>query len=164
MPKMNIILKGDPYCQPRYYGKIEWNERDIYIRSAGGGKDSRHKDGMTYLHSTGLQRTVDTRLPTSDVSREFINYVELPPFLSEPPVFRRPIGTNDLVLQTTSAGLKPRLAVEVVSNDRLDGVLKAWKSHSSAPDVQSYTDKGLGQSLVVAVLGSLKGPPSTGGI
>lgn len=162
MATMRIILQGSPYSEPRYYGKLQWSERDVYIRHPGGGKDSRHKDGKTYLNSTGSIRSIDTRVQTSEVSRELVNYIELPSSLTEPPVFRGEIQPNDLVLQTTSAGVAPRLAVEIVRNERLIGVLNAWKSHSTAPDVQSHTDKGTGQSLVVAVAGSLPAPPSTG--
>ena len=66
------------------------------------------------------------------------------------------------MIQTTAAGVTPRLAVEIVRNNRLPGVLRAWNLHSTAPDVLYHTDKGLEQSLVVAVAGSLKEPPSTG--
>ena len=117
---------------------------------------------MTYLNSTGNERFIETRVPTSEISRELINYIELPSSLSEPPVFRGKIQNNDLLLQTTSVGTAPRLAVEIVEDERLSGVLNTWKSHSTAPDVQTYADKGIGQSLVIAVAGSLTTPPSTG--
>lgn len=162
MARIRIILQGPPYSEPRYYGQLQWGERDVYIRHPSGGKDSRHKDGMTYLNSTGSTRSIETRVKTSDVSRELVNYIKLSPSLQEPPVFNGKIQPNDLVLQTTSAGVAPRLAVEIVENKRLAGVLNAWKSHSTAPDVQAHTDKGIGQSLVVAVSGSLTAPPSTG--
>ena len=162
MGTVRIVLVGSPFSEPRYYGKLQWSARDVYIRHPGGGKDSRHKNGMTYLHSTGKSRLIETRLETSEVSRELVNYVELPATLSEPPVLDGNIRTNDLVLQTSSVGSSPRLAVEIVEDARLDAVLKAWRSHSTAPSVQTHADKGLGQSLVIAVAGSLKDPPSNG--
>ena len=82
--------------------------------------------------------------------------------VSEPPKFTGMIGPNDLVLLTSEVGVEPKLAVEIVENSRLAGVLYAWKSHSTAPNVQTYVDKGLGQSLVVAAAGSLLIPPTTG--
>lgn len=161
MGTIRILLVSSPYSDPRYYGELQWSDRDVYIRHPGGGKDSRHQNGMTYLQSTGKARSIETRLKTSDVSRELVNYLTLPSSLPEPPVLRGKIRQNDLVLQTSVAGTVPRLAVEIVENARLDGVLSAWKSHSTAPSVQTYVDKGLGQSLVVAVAGSLITPPST---
>ena len=162
MRTINIVLRGPPYSEPRYYGKLQWSDRDVYIRHPGGGYDTRHRNGKTYLKSTSRMREVETRVKTSDVSREFVNYVTLSSALPEPRVFTRTIGPNDLVLKTTEAGAKPRLAVEIVENSRLAGVLNAWKSHSSAPNVQAFFNKGLGQSLVVAVAGSLTVPPTTG--
>ena len=162
MGTIKILLEGPPFSEHRYYGELAWNERNIYIRHPGGGKDSRHQDGMTYLTSTGETRLVEIRLKTSDVSRELVDYVTLPSLLPEPAVFRGKIRKNDLVLNTSLVGTEPRLAVEIVENSRLDEVLKAWESHSTAPSVQTYVDKGLGQSLIIAVAGSLGTPPSTG--
>ena len=162
MKTIRIILKGHPYSEPRYYGKLQWSDRDVYLRHPGGGKDSRHRDGKTYLKSTAGMRSVESRINTSDVSRELVNYLTLSSALPEPPVFSGTIGQNDLVIATTDSGAKPRLAVEIVGNSRLAGVLNAWESHSSAPNVKTYAGKGLGQSLVVAVAGSLTTPPSTG--
>jgi hypothetical protein len=161
METINILLQGRPYNGLRYYGKLEWNERDIYLRHPSGGKDSRHPDGKTYLTSTGTMRGTELRVKTSEVSREIINYVKLSPASSEPREYKKTIKPNDLVLDTSEVGTKPRLAVEIVANSRLNGVLNAWKLHSTAPNVQVHRDKGLGQSLIIAVAGSLMVPPST---
>jgi hypothetical protein len=158
--KTRMVLVGHPYNEPRYYGTLEWNDRNVYLYHPGGGKDSRHKDGQTFLKSTGEMRSNEIRLETSDVSRELVNYVDLPSSFPEPPVLRGEIRKNDFVLHTTEAGALPRLAVEIVENARLDEVLNAWKMNSTAPNVQAYADKGLGQSLVIAVAGSLITPPS----
>ena len=161
MGETRIVLQGTPYDEPRYYGKLQWSHHDVYIKHPGGGKDSRHRDGRTHLTSTDDNRLFEIRIPTSEVSREFVNYVELHPCLMELQVLRGGIRKTDIVLPTTSAGTLPRLAVEIVRNERLNGVCSAWESHSTAPNVQFCVDKGLGQSLVVAVAGSLMTPPST---
>lgn len=64
--------------------KLQWSNHDVYIRHPGGGKDSRHRDGRTHLTSTDENRLVESRIPTSEVSREIVNYVELQPCLMEP--------------------------------------------------------------------------------
>lgn len=161
MGELRLALKGPPYDQPRYYGKLQWGERDVYVRHPHGGKDSRHRNGQTYLTSTGEKRTVESRLPTSNVTRALVNYVELSTSLPEPPELRGEVRGDDFVLPTTSAGTAPRLAVEIVSDGRLDGVVEAWRSHSTAPSVQTFVDKGLGQNLVVAFAGSLDESPFT---
>lgn len=158
------MIAGDPYTEPRYYGRLSWSAdgRDVYLRHPHGGKDSRHSDGRTYLNSTGHVRSVETRVQTSDVTRELVSYLSLSTHISEPPPLRGAIRDDDFVISTESAGIAPRIAVEIVTNDRLPGVMRAWASHSTAPNVRTYRDKGLGQSLVVAVVGSLAAPPSTG--
>ena len=161
MGEIRIILQGAPYNEPRYYGMIQWTATDVYIRHIGGWKDSRHRDGKTFLHSTGSERTIEQRLPISEISRELINYVDLPPFFPEPPPFEGSIRKNDLIMPTSSAGSAPRLAVEIVEDARITGVQQAWVSHSTAPDVQVCIDKGSGHHLIVAVSGSLSAPPST---
>jgi hypothetical protein len=163
MPDIRIVLEGPPYPEPRYYGEIAWNQRNVYLRHPGGGKDSRHSDGGTRLTSTGSQRAVETRLPTSAVSRELINFISLKPPLAEPPPLRGRIRATDLVLRTSSAGTMPRLAVEIVSDTRLAGVIAAWEATSTgASSVQTYRSKGLGQTLLVALAGSRTNVPSTG--
>jgi hypothetical protein len=163
MGTIKILLIGPPYAEPRYYGKLEWNDRNVYIRHPGGGKDSRHQDGMTYFKSPGKAPSIEVRVRTSDVSRELVNYVTLPSSLPEPPAFRGKIRPDDLILDTSLVGTEPRLAVEVVENARRDGVLREWESHSTAPSVRTYVDKGLGQCLIVAVASPLGTCPSTGG-
>jgi hypothetical protein len=163
MAEIRIVIEGPPYPEPRYYGEIAWNEHNVYLRHPGGGKDSRHSDGGTRLTSTGSQRSLETRLPTSAVSRELINFISLKPPLSEPPPLRGAIRSTDLVLHTSSAGTMPRLAVEIVSNTRLPGVVAAWEAHSTmANSVQTYRSKGFNQSLLVALAGSRTSVPSTG--
>ena len=161
MPEFRIILKGPPYSEPRYYGAVQWNDRNVYIRYAGGGKDSRHADGPTFLASTGAGRSLELRVPTSEVSRELVNFVTLRPPLDEPPPLRGPIRESDLVLPTTSAGTMPRLAVEIVQNTRVAGVAAAWERCSGVSSVKTCVDKGLGQSLLVALAGAHTTPPST---
>jgi hypothetical protein len=161
MPDFRIVLNGPPYAEPRYYGALQWNDRNVYIRYAGGGKDSRHSDGGTFLASTGHGRSFEQRLPTSEVSRELVSFISLKAPMTEPPPLRGPIRKSDLVLPTTSAGTAPRLAVELVENSRVSGVLAAWERNPTVSSVQTYVDKGLGQTLVVALAGAHDGPPST---
>jgi hypothetical protein len=163
MPEFRIVLTGEPYKEPRYYGELEWDARNVYVRHPGGGKDSRHSNGATYLTSTGSDRALEFRVPTSAVGRELINFIALKPTVSEPPVLRGGIKTTDLVIPTTSAGTAPRLAVELVANSRLTGVLKAWESNSTVSSVRTFVDKGLDQTLVVALAGARTSVPSTGG-
>ncbi len=161
MPDIRIVLEGQPYPSPRYYGLLQWNERSVYLRHPGGGKDSRHANGATYLASTGSQRAFEQRVPTSEVSRELVNFVSLQRPLTEPPPLRGSLRGTDLILRTTSAGTVPRLAVEIVENARVPGVLAAWERYSTVSSVQTHVDKGLGQTLVVALAGSRTEPPST---
>ena len=76
MPSMRVVLTGPEYREPRYYGQLEWSERDVYLRHPGGGKDSRHRDGATYLTSDTTDRTFETRCPTSDIFRETVNFIQ----------------------------------------------------------------------------------------
>ena len=154
MPEMRIVLGGEAYPSPRYYGTIAWSAdgRDVYIRHPGGGKDSRHRDGRTYLTSTEAERYVETRAPTSDITQERVNVVTLPAFLSEPPVLSGAVRATDLLLHSSSVGTVPRLAVEIVANQRLPDVIAGWQSHSGVASVTTQVDKGLGQTLLVALL------------
>ncbi len=161
MADVRIVLEGSPYAEPRYYGTLQWNDRNVYIRHAGGGKDSRHGDGATFLGTTGPARATERRVPTSEISRELLNFISLRPPLTEPPPLRGPIRFTDLVLKTTSAGTIPRLAVEIVENARVPGVVAAWERNSTVSSVRTCIDKGLGQTLIVALGGSRTEPPST---
>ncbi len=163
MPGFRIVLTGPPYEEPRYYGAVQWDDRNVYLRHPGGGKDSRHSNGATYLTSTGSNRELETRIPTSAVGRELVNFISLKPTVAEPPILRGSIRPTDLVLPTTSAGTAPRLAVEIVANARLDGVRRAWEQNSTVSSVRTYVDKGLGQTLFVALAGTKTSIPSTGG-
>jgi len=158
--EIRIVLVGPPYDEPRYYGKIAWNDNNVYIRHPERGKDSRHKDGVTYIHSTEENRTIEDRINISEVGREIVNYIKRDqPF--EPPLLRGTIKETDFVVNTEDAGINPRFAVEIVDNKRLPGVLFAWQSHSTAPSVKTFEDKGNNQSLIIVVAGSLTSPPST---
>src|SRR2546425_7012209 len=161
MPEFRIILKGPPYAEPRYYGELGWNQRNVYIRYAGGGKDSRHSDGRPFLAATGANRAFEQRLATSAVTRELLNFISLRPPLSEPPRLNGLIRKKDLVLETSSAGTAPRIAVEIVASSRVKGVMAAWERNSTVSSVRTCVDKGLGQTLVVALAGSHDRPPST---
>lgn len=157
---IRIVLVGPPYNEPRYYGQLEWNDNNVYIRHPEGGKDSRHKDGFTYIHSKEIKRIEEQRIPMSEVSREIVNYIKWDqPF--EPPLLQGTIKETDFVVNTEDAGINPRLAVEIVENKRLSGVLFAWQSHSTAPSVKTFENKGNNQSLIIAVAGSLTSSPST---
>lgn len=158
---VRIILEGPPYGEPRYYGTLQWNDRNIYIRHPGGRKDSRHSDGVTFFGTTGSERVVERRVPTSEVSRELVNFITLKPPLTEPPRLLGPIRASDLVLRTTSAGTAPRIAVEIVENSRVPGVVGAWERNSTVSSVRTCIDKGLGQALIVALAGSRTDSPST---
>ena len=148
--EMRIVLTGPPYDEPRYYGKIQWGLRDVYVRHPGGGKDSRHSDGATRLTSTDESRICEMRVATSDVIHETVNFVQLPSSVSEPAPLRDAIKPTDLVLDTSSVGTAPRLAVEIAANNILPEVLNAWQTTSGVSSVQTCVDKGLGQSLIVA--------------
>ncbi len=156
-----IIIKGPPYPEPRYYGSLQWDERNVYIRHPGGRKDSRHSDGATWLGTTGPYRTVEMRVPTSQIGRELVNFVSLKPPQSEPPPLRGPIRATDLVVQTQSAGTMPRIAIEIVANVRVAGVCAAWERNSTVSSVFTLANKGLNQTLVVALAGSRAEAPST---
>lgn len=147
MGEFRLVLVGEPYPEPRYYGRLSWSERDVYLRHPHGGKDSRHADGRTYLTSSGPIRSIETRVPTSDVTRELVNYLSLFTAIPEPPPLRGAIRDDDFVLPTDSAGTAPRLAVEIVSNDRVPGVLEAWGSHSTAPNRAHLSREGEGPEL-----------------
>lgn len=158
--EIRIVLVGPPYNEPRYYGKIEWNDNNVYIRHPERGKDSRHEDGVTYIHSTELTRIKEVRINISEVGREIVNYIKWDqPF--EPPLLKGAIKKTDFVVNTADAGIKPRFAVEIVDNNRLPGVLFAWETHSTAPSVKTFENKGKNQALIIAVAGSLTCPPST---
>ena len=60
--EFRIILKGPPYSEPRYYGTLQWNDRNVYIWHPSGRKDSRHSDGATF-----------------QVGRELVNFISLKP-------------------------------------------------------------------------------------
>lgn len=162
MGEMRIVLVGQPYAEPRYYGSLAWRERDVYVRHPGGGKDSRHGDGVTYLTSTEHSRTSELRVPTSDITRELVNFIQLPSSQSEPQPLRGPIRPTDLILHTMSVGTTPRLAVEITANQYLPDVLSAWQAYSTASSVQTQIDKGLGQTLIVALTASSTSMRSTG--
>jgi hypothetical protein len=162
MGKIGIVLIGEPYDEPRYAGEVSWSARNVYLRHPGGGKDSRHSDGRTLLTSTEASRQSQLRVPTSDVSRELVNFVQLRSGATEPPVLRRPIRPDDLVVGTASVGTAPRFAVEIVASSRAPGVAAAWRATSGVSSAFTYVDKGLGQSIVVAFAGSATTTPSTG--
>ena len=164
MGETRIVITGNPYQEPRYGGTVQWSEHDVYLRHPGGGKDSRHSDGKTYLTSTEPSRDLLERLPTSDVSRELINFIELRSGTTEPPLLRGTIRPSDFVVNTDTIGPTPRFAVEIVENSRLDGVQCAWEANSTVSSVQTCIDKGLGQSLLIAFAGSNTTPPSTGAV
>src|SRR3989442_9128083 len=153
MPEFRIILKGPPYAEPRYYGELGWNQRNVYIRYAGGGKDSRHSDGRTFLATTGANRAFEQRLATSAVTRELLNFISLRPPLSEPPRLNGLIRKKDLVLETSSAGTAPRIAVEIVASSRVKGVMAAWDLNSTVCRVCTCFNNGLGPSLDVVLPG-----------
>ena len=159
--EFRIILKGPPYSEPRYYGTLQWNDRNVYIWHPSGRKDSRHSDGATFLATTGAMRAVETRVPTSQIGRELVNFISLRRPLTEPRRLRGPVRASDLVLRTTSAGTVPRLAVEIVENARAAGVCAAWERNSTVSSVLTLVDKGLGQKLIVAFAGSGQEVPST---
>jgi hypothetical protein len=161
MADMRTVLVGQPYAEPMYYGALAWSDRDVYIRHPGGGKDSRHNNGVTYLTATGDSRTSQLRVPTSDVTHEVVNFIQLPSSEAAEPL-RGSIKATDLVLNTTSVGTTPRLAVEIVANTYLPAVLAAWQTHSTVSSVQTLVDKGLGQTLVVALAPSSTSMRSAG--
>jgi len=132
MADMRIVLTGPPYDEPRYYGMLQWDDRNVYIRHPGGGKDSRHGDGKTWLTTTGDSRQMELRVPTSDVTQELLNFVALPTSMPEPPILRGGIQPTDLVLNTSSVGTSPQLAVEIVANPRLPDVLALYQTSSAA--------------------------------
>src|SRR6266545_8014721 len=111
MPDFRIVLVGPPYKEPRFYGELGWNARNVYLRHPDGAKDSRHRDGNTFLTSTGSQRSHELRVPTSAASRELINFIALKATMPEPRILDGPIRKSDLIIPTTSAGTAPRLAV-----------------------------------------------------
>lgn len=160
MGSLRVILTGDPYTGPRFYGEVSWNSRNVYLRHPNGAKDSRHSDGNTFLTSTGDSRTTQLRVPTSSISRELVNFIELgsQPF---PSPLRGEIRPRDLVLDTASVGTAPRIAVEIVASTRAPGVAAAWGTLSTVSSAHTVVDKGLGQSLVIAVAGNATTPPST---
>jgi len=158
--EIRIVLLGVPYNEPRYYGLLAWNDDNVYIRHPEGGKDSRHKNGFTYMHSTAETRIREKRIVISDVGREIINYIDCDQAF-EPSPLRGPIKETEFLVKTEVAGIRTRFAVEIVKNDRLHGDLSAWQSHSTAPSVNFFEDKGNNQTLIVAVAGTLTNPPST---
>lgn len=161
MGESRIVLHGPPYQEPRYCGMVQWDSHNVYLRHAGGGKDSRHSDGATYLTSTEAERTLQQRLPTSEVGRELVNFISLPAESTGPPPLRGATRKSDISVNTASVGTMPRFAVEIVSDSRLPGVVAAWESTSGVSSVQTCIDKGLGQHLVVAFAGSSTSVPST---
>ena len=164
MGEVRIVISGAPYPEPRWGGTVQWSEHHVYLRHPGGGKDSRHSDGKTYLTSTGSTREVQERIPTSDVSRELVNFIELSPDSTAPPVLRGSVKESDFVVDTASLGPTPRFAVEIVENSRLDGVRRAWEANSTVSSVQTSMDKGLGQSLLIAFASLSRTAPSTGAV
>ena len=150
MAEFRIVLQGPPYSEPRFYGELSWRATDVYVRQPHGGKDSRHSDGATYLSSDSSTRIVETRLPLSAVTGELVTTISLPSLLTEPRPLSGAIRAKDLVLNTSSNGTAPRLAVAVVANAQLPEALAEWQSRSGVSSVQTYVDKGLGQSLIVA--------------
>ena len=148
---MRIILTGQPYSGPRFYGELSWRSTDVYVRHPDGRKDSRHSDGITYLSSDTTVRAVDTRVPTSAATQEVIKTIALPPLLAEPRALQGTIRDRDLVIDTASVGTAPTLAVSIVENSQLSDAIGAWQACSGVSSVQTFVDKGLGQSLLVAL-------------
>lgn len=155
------MLVGQPYAEPMYYGALAWGDRDVYVRHPGGGKDSRHSDGVTYLTSTNDSRTSELRVPTSDVTREVVNFIQLPSSNAAESL-RGAIKPTDLILNTSSVGTTPRLAVEIAADNYLPAVLAAWQTYSTVSSVQTQVDKGLGQTLIVALAPGSTSMRSTG--
>lgn len=164
MGATRIVIIGGSYEEPRYGGTVQWSEYDVYLRQPGGGKDSRHSDGMTYLTSTGAHREVQKRVPTSDVSRELVNFIQLRSNSTTLPPLRGEIKKSDFVVNAASVGPTPRFAVEIVENARLAGVQRAWEANSTVSSVQTCIDKGLGQTLIIAFASSSTTVPSTGAV
>jgi len=152
MSNFRIVLSGPPYAEPRFYGELSWRATDVYVRRPHGGKDSRHSDGHTYLSSHATDRVVETRLPISSVTNEHLTTISLPPSLCTPEVLEGTVRPRDLVIDTTSVGPAPRLAVAIVTNPQLADAIANWQARSGVSSVQTYVDKGLGQSLLVALL------------
>jgi hypothetical protein len=157
MPDIRVVLTGPPYGEPRYYGTLAWRATDAYVRHLHGGKDSRHSDGQTYLSSNASDRVVETRLPLSSVTGEHLSTISLPTALSEPSVLCGPIRPGDLVINTASVGTAPFLAVTIVSNAQLADVLGQLGATSGVSSLQTCCDKGLGQTLIVALLATSRG-------
>jgi hypothetical protein len=156
---MRLVLIGAPYAEPRYYGSVEWaaDGRGVYLRQPSGAKTSRHGDGATYLTSTDASRRLETRVPTSDITHERVNFITLPSSMPEPPVLSGEIRSTDLVLHTSSIGTSPQLAVEIAANRFLPEVLAAWQAQSTVGSICTCVDKQLDQTLIVALA-----PSSTG--
>jgi len=164
MPDIRLVLTGQPYSEPRYYGQIAWTPRDVYARHPGGGKDSRHSDGQVWFTTTGPERARETRIPTSDVTSELVTFITLRSDTSEPPRLKGPPRSTDLLIPTTSAGRAPRVAVEIVAAARVAGVVAAWERVSGVSSVLTVIDKGLGQSLVLAFATNVTTSPSTSAV
>jgi len=152
MPDFRVILTGPSYREPRFYGELSWRATDVYVRQPHGGKDSRHSNGETYLSSEGTERIIETRLPLSAVTDEHLTTIRLPSLMTEPRVLDGSIRPRDLVVDTASLGTAPQLAVTIVSNPHLADALANWQTRSGISSVQTWVDKGLGQSLLVALL------------
>lgn len=122
------------------------------MRHPGGAKDSRHSDGATYLGSSGLTRDLELRVPLSQVTNERINVVQLPSSMDEPRPLGGPARVTDLVVDVASVGTIPSIAVEVVANSELDAVRSRWQAVIGVSSVLTVRDKGLSQSLLLAVM------------
>jgi hypothetical protein len=104
------------------------------------------------LWSEGTERAVETRIPVSSVTAERLTTITLPSSLSEPRTLTGSIRARDLVIDTTSVGTAPRLAVTMVRNADLPDALANLRRRSGVSSVQTCVDKDFDQSLVVSLL------------
>lgn len=149
MPESRVVLIGSCFSGPQYYAQLNWTPTDVHLRHPDGGKDSRHNDGSTFLTGPGSARDREQRVPTSAITREVLNYLELP--VGAPQPLRGAIRPNDIVLPVDSATSRPSLAVEIVNNSLLAPTLADWQAASGISSVLTVVPKGLDQSLVVAI-------------
>jgi hypothetical protein len=144
-----VILTGPCFATPQYYGRLSWTSTDVYLRHPLGGKDSRHSDGGTFLTSDGADRAFEQRVPTSEITRELLNYIALPSGAPRP--LEGAIRPSDIVVSVDSATSRPRIAVEIVSNSSLAATLADWQTRSGVSSVCSVVPKGRAQSLLLAI-------------